>query len=65
MIGTYSPLKKKKILAGRMDEATLRPMGVLAPKLHNIFIWDNYTKPTCDLGENHFAYPWLDRRAHV
>ena len=38
LIGTYSPLKKKKILAGRMDEATLRPMGVLAPKLHNIFI---------------------------
>ena len=22
---------------------------------------DNYTKPTCGLGENHFAYPWFEK----
>ena len=22
---------------------------------------DNYTKPTCDLGENLFAYPWFEK----
>ena len=22
---------------------------------------DNYSKPTCGLGENHFAYPWFEK----
>ena len=22
---------------------------------------DNYTKPTCDLGKNYFAYPWFEK----
>ena len=26
-----------------------------------IYLWDNYTKPTCGLGENHFAYLWFEK----
>ena len=33
-------------------------------KPHNplvLNIWDNYSKPTCGLGENHFAYSWFEK----
>ena len=29
--------------------------------LEILFYWDNYTKLTCGLGENHFAYPWFEK----
>ena len=40
------------------------PAFPISLKKHEYFILifrDNYSKPTCGLGENHFAYPWFEK----
>ena len=36
----------------------LSPLHIIICAINNR---GNYTKPTCGLGKNHFAYPWFEK----